>query len=61
MKQGLPINPEVAAFRKWRLLLDQDYPIGTGHGLATKLADMTTEGIVVPSVLFDVCAMLHRQ
>lgn len=53
-------KPEKVAYRKWSSLLYLDAHIGTGHGLQVKLEEMVRQGLNVPSVLFDLCAVLHR-
>ena len=59
-KPGAAHTPELLAYEKWNSMLNSEFHIGTGHGLQIKLADMVRQGVNVPSVLFDLCAVLQR-
>ncbi|MCY0856018.1 hypothetical protein [Cupriavidus sp. D39] len=52
---------ELTGYWKWSGLLSRDFHLGTGHGLRSKLDEMLRQDIYVPSVLIDLCAMLHQR
>lgn len=56
-----PPTPAQLAYRGWCNLLCRNFHIGMGHGLHVKLEAMVREGTIVPSVLFDLCAILKAQ
>ena len=54
-------NLDILAYKKWLSIADQEFPIGTGQGLSFKIRDLMQHGVSVPSVLIDLCAMLHSR
>lgn len=52
-------NKWEAARSSWSNLLHVDFHIGTGHGVQQQLQQMLRQGVHVPSVLFDLCALLQ--
>ena len=55
------VKKEVESYRRWQELCTIDFHIGTGHGLEVKLTEMLRAGIKIPSVLFDLCAMVRSR
>ncbi len=55
------LKPELVAYRQWSSMAYSNFHIGTGYGLLVKLTEMARQGVNVPSVLFDLCATLHRR
>lgn len=54
---------EIATFQSWRKLFYEDgifFHIGTAHGLRFRFEKMVEQGIHVPTILFDLCALLHE-
>jgi len=49
-----------AAFTAWSSLLNRDFHIGTAHGVERQLRQFISNGVHVPSVLFDLCAALQQ-
>lgn len=44
----------------WSSLIYRDFHIGTGHGVEHQLHQLVSKGVHVPSVLFDLCAVLQQ-
>jgi hypothetical protein len=62
LRENFPVakSPERIAYDAWRSLNLERSTIGSGHGLDAKLRRMMTQGIAVPNVLIDLCAILGR-
>jgi hypothetical protein len=48
------------ALTTWSSLIYRDFHIGTGHGVELQLQQFLRQGVHVPSVLFDLCAVLQQ-
>ena len=55
-----PQKPEYLAYKGWLELSNDGFPVATGHGIEKKLGILLASGVKVPSVFFDLCAILAR-
>ena len=56
-----PEKPEYLAYKGWLELSNDGFPVATGHGIGKKLELLLAGGVKIPSVFFDLCAILARR
>jgi hypothetical protein len=58
--QPTTISKWEVAYSNWMNILLRDFHIGTAHGVEQQLQQFLRQNVHVPSVLFDLCAVLQQ-